>query len=187
VQWLRDGLRLFAESAEVESLARRVPDSGGVVVVPAFVGLGAPYWDPDARGAVLGITRGSTAEHVARATLDAVAQQVRDVVEAMDADLGAPLAGLRVDGGGAGDLVCQLVADALDRSVERPVVRETTAFGAAALAGLAVGFWSGTDEIAALRRVDQRFAPAGSEPERASARRQWLRGVSRVRGWAAPD
>jgi glycerol kinase len=187
VQWLRDGLRLFAESAEVESLARRVRDSGGVVVVPAFVGLGAPYWDPDARGAVLGITRGSTAEHVARATLDAVAQQVRDVVEAMDADLGAPLAGLRVDGGGAGDLVCQLVADALDRSVERPVVRETTAFGAAALAGLAVGFWSGTDEIAALRRVDQRFAPAGSEPERASARRQWLRGVSRVRGWAAPD
>jgi glycerol kinase len=187
VQWLRDGLRLFAESAEVESLARRVPDSGGVVVVPAFVGLGAPYWDPDARGAVLGITRGSTAEHVARATLDAVAQQVRDVVEAMDADLGAPLAGLRVDGGGAGDLVCQLVADALDRSVERPVVRETTAFGAAALAGLAVGFWSGTDEIAALRRVDQRFAPAGSESERASARREWLRAVSRVRGWAAPD
>jgi glycerol kinase len=187
VQWMRDGLRLFAESGEVETLARRVPDSGGVVVVPAFVGLGAPYWDPDARGAVLGITRGSTAEHVARATLEAVAQQVRDVVEAMDADLRSPLSGLRVDGGGAGDLVCQLLADALGRSVERPVIRETTAFGAAALAGMAVGFWSGPDDIARLRRVERRFEPSASEPERASARRQWLRAVSRVRGWAAPD
>jgi glycerol kinase len=186
VQWLRDGLRLFAESSEVETLARRVRDSGGVVVVPAFVGLGAPYWDPDARGAVFGITRGSTAEHVARATLEAVAQQVRDVVEAMDADLGSPISGLRVDGGGAGDLVCQLVADALDRTVERPAIRETTAFGAAALAGLAVGFWSGPDEIAALRRVERRFGPEAAAADRAAARRQWLRAVERVRGWASP-
>jgi glycerol kinase len=187
VQWLRDGLRLFATSGEVETLALRVPDSGGVVVVPAFVGLGAPYWDPDARGAVFGLTRGSSAEHVARATLEAVAQQVRDVVEAMDADLGAPLSGLRVDGGGAGDVVCQLVADALDRDVERPANRETTAFGAAALAGLAVGFWSGPDKIAGLRRVERRFAPATTESKRATDRRSWLRAVERVRGWAAPD
>ena len=187
VQWLRDGLRLFATSAEVETLAGRVADSAGVVVVPAFVGLGAPYWDPDARGAVFGLTRGSMAEHVARATLEAVAQQVRDVVEAMDADLGTPLSGLRVDGGGAGDLVCQLVADALDRSVERPANRETTAFGAAALAGLAVGFWSGPAEIAGLRRVERRFEPSASAADRAIARRGWLRAVSRVRGWAAAD
>jgi glycerol kinase len=187
VQWLRDGLRLFADSGDVDTLARRVPDAGGVVVVPAFVGLGAPYWDPDARGAVLGITRGTSAEHVARATLEAVAQQVRDVVDAMDADLGTPLRGLRVDGGGAGDLVCELVADALQRSVERPAVRETTAFGAAALAGLAVGFWSGLDEIAAIRRVERRFEPAGDIAARAAARRRWLRGVDRVRGWARPD
>ena len=187
VQWLRDGLRLFAESREVEALASRVADSGGVVVVPAFVGLGAPYWDPDARGAVFGLTRGSSAEHVARATLEAVAQQVRDVAEAMDADLGTPLNGLRVDGGGAGDLVCQLVADALDRSVERPAVRETTAFGAAALAGLAVGFWSGLDEIAAIRRVERRFEPRGDPDERAAQRRRWLRAVDRVRGWATLD
>ena len=187
VQWLRDGLRLFAESSGVEALARRVDDSGGVVVVPAFVGLGAPYWDPDARGAVLGITRGTSAEHVARATLDAVAQQVQDVVESMDADLGSPLSGLRVDGGGAGDLVCQLVADALDRNVERPVIRETTAFGAAALAGLAVGFWSEPAEIAAVRRVERRFDPAADPATRAEGRRRWLRAVERARGWAAPD
>ena len=187
VQWLRDGLRLFTESGQVEELARRVADSGGVVVVPAFVGLGAPYWDPDARGAVFGITRGTDAEHLARATLEAVAQQVADVVEAMDADLGTALSGLRVDGGGAGDLVCQLVADALGRSVERPAVRETTAFGAAALAGLAVGFWSGPDEIAAVRRVERRFEPSAGADDRAAARRRWSRAVDRVRGWAAAD
>ena len=128
--------------------------------MPAFVGLGAPYWDPDARGAILGLTRGSGAAEIARATLDSIAYQVRDVVEAMDADLGSPLRGLRVDGGGAGDLVCQLVADQLGRPVERPVVRETTAFGAAALAGLAVGFWDTPAEIAALRRVERRFEPS---------------------------
>ena len=152
--------------------------------MPAFVGLGAPYWDPDARGAIFGLTRGSTAAHLARATLDAIASQVRDVVEAMDADLGRPLAGLRVDGGGAGDLVCSLIADQLDRTIERPTVRETTAFGAAALAGLAIGLWTSPAEIAALRRVERRFEPSSSPGERAVARGAWTRAVERSRGWA---
>jgi glycerol kinase len=158
-----------------------------VVVVPAFVGLGAPYWDPDARGAMFGLTRGTTAAHLARATLDAIAHQVRDVVEAMDADLGAPLEGLRVDGGGAGDLVCSLIADQLGRPIERPVVRETTAFGAAALAGLAVGFWESPAEVASLRHVAKRFDPALDEPARAASRRLWARAIERSRGWASGD
>jgi glycerol kinase len=155
--------------------------------VPAFVGLGAPYWDPDARGAIFGLSRGSTAAHLSRATLDAIAFQVRDVVEAMDADLGSPLRGLRVDGGGAGDLVCGLIADQLGRSIERPLVRETTAFGAAALAGLAVGFWDSPAEIAALRRVDRRFEPSAENDTRAVGRRAWGRAVERSRGWATDD
>ena len=187
VQWLRDGLGLFRDSSEIERLAGAVGDSGGVIVVPAFVGLGAPYWDPDARGAIFGLTRGSTAAHIARATLDAIAFQVRDVVEAMDADLASPLRGLRVDGGGAGDLVCGLVADQLGRSLERPAVRETTAFGAAALAGLAVGFWEDVGAIAALRLVDRRFEPAAEESARSAARRDWIRAVERSRGWAGRD
>ena len=187
VQWLRDGLGLFRDSAEIERLAGAVVDSGGVVVVPAFVGLGAPYWDPDARGAIFGLTRGSGAAQIARATLDAIASQVRDVVEAMDADMGSALTGLRVDGGGAGDLVCRLIADQLGRSIERPVMRETTAFGAAALAGLAVGFWRDTAEIVAARRVERRFAPSADEPSRQAGRRDWLRAVERVRGWAGHD
>ena len=186
VQWLRDGLGVIRDSAEIETLARSVADSDGVVVVPAFVGLGAPYWDPDARGAILGITRATTAGHIARATLDAIASQVRDVVEAMDADLGAPLAGLRVDGGGAGDLVCALVADQIGRSLERPAVRETTAFGVAAMAGLAVGFWEDQAEVAALRRIEREFEPTLDEEARAAVRRRWLRAVDRARGWAGP-
>jgi glycerol kinase len=185
VQWLRDGLGLFGDSAEVERLAGGVADSGGVVVVPAFVGLGAPYWDADARGAIFGLTRGSGAAQIARATLDAIAFQVRDVVEAMDADLGSPLRGLRVDGGGAGDLVCGLVADQLGRPIERPLIRETTAFGAAALAGLAVGFWSDPAEIAAVRRVERRFDPSADDAARARGRRAWTRAVERSRGWAS--
>ncbi|MEO5941044.1 MAG: glycerol kinase GlpK [Candidatus Limnocylindrales bacterium] len=187
VQWLRDGLGLFRDSAEIERLAGAVTDSGGVVVVPAFVGLGAPWWDPDARGAIFGLTRGSGAAEIARATLDAIAFQVRDVVEAMDADLGAPLRGLRVDGGGAGDLVCGLVADQLGRSIERPRVRETTAFGAAALAGLAIGFWESPVEVAALRRVDRRFEPSADDALRAAGQRAWRRAIERSRGWAAAD
>jgi glycerol kinase len=187
VQWLRDGLGLVRDSADIERLAAGVADSGGVVVVPAFVGLGAPYWDPDARGAIFGLTRGSGAGQIARATLEAIAYQVRDVVEAMDADLGAPLRGLRVDGGGAGDLVCGLVADQLGRSIERPLVRETTAFGAAALAGLAVGFWESPAEIAAIRRVERRFEPAADDAARTAGRRAWARAIDRSRGWATPD
>jgi len=185
VQWLRDGLGFFGASSEVEALAARCADSGGVVVVPAFVGLGAPYWDPSARGAILGITRGTGAPEIARATLEAVAFQVRDVVEAMDADLGRPVRQLRIDGGGAGNLVCQLVADQLDRAVDRPLNRETTAFGAAALAGLAVGLWSSADEIAAVRRVERRFEPTAAAPSRDAGYRAWRRGVERARGWAA--
>jgi glycerol kinase len=186
VQWLRDGLRLIGTSAEVEALARQCEDAGGVVVVPAFVGLGAPYWDPTARGAILGITRGTGAPEIARATLEAVAYQVRDVVEAMDADMGQALTELRIDGGGAGDLVCELVADQLGRSVERPVNRETTAFGAAALAGLAVGVWSRVEEVAALRRVEWRFEPS-DHGTRDSRYRRWQRAVDRARGWAVAD
>ncbi len=185
VQWLRDGLGLFATSAEVETLAGSVPDSGGVVVVPAFVGLGAPYWDPDARGAILGLTRGSAGAQIARATLESIAFQVRDVVEAMDADLGSRLTELRIDGGGAGDLVCAMVADQVDRPVDRPVVRETTAFGAAALAGLAVGVWRDPGEIAAVRRSERRFEPSVSDGRRDAGYRAWKRGVERARGWAS--
>ncbi|HEY3163071.1 MAG TPA: FGGY-family carbohydrate kinase, partial [Candidatus Limnocylindrales bacterium] len=178
---------LFSDSAEIERLAGSVADSGGLVVVPAFVGLGAPYWDPDARGAIFGLTRGSGAAEIARATLDAIAFQVRDVVEAMDADRGMPLRDLRVDGGGAGDLVCGLIADQLDRSLDRPIVRETTAFGAAALAGLAVGFWDGPAEIAAIRRTERRFEPAADRAGAEAGHRAWLRAIERTRGWAAPD
>jgi glycerol kinase len=185
VQWLRDGLGLVASAAEVDDLASRAGDSGGVVVVPAFVGLGAPYWDPDARGAILGLTRGTTAAHVARATLESIAFQVRDVVEAMDADLGSPIRELRIDGGGAADLVCAFVADQLDRPVERPVVRETTAFGAAALAGLAVGLWPDPAAVAAIRRVERRFERLVTESVREAGYAMWKRGVERSRGWAA--
>jgi glycerol kinase len=185
VQWLRDGLGLFEDSSDIEALAGAVDDSGGVVVVPAFVGLGAPYWDPDARGAIFGLTRGSGAPQIARATLDGIASQVRDVVDAMDVDLGSPVRALRVDGGGAGDLVCGLIADQLGRSIDRPVVRETTAFGAAALAGLAVGFWNDPAEIAALHQVQRRFEPSADETARAASRRAWQRAIERTRGWSA--
>ena len=184
VQWLRDGLGIIESSAEIEALAARVPNSGGVVVVPAFVGLGAPYWDPTARGAILGLTRGTGAAEIARATLESTAFQVRDVVEAMDADLGRPLTELRIDGGGAGDLVCALVADQVDCPVDRPVVRETTAFGAAALAGLAVGLWRDVDEIAALRQVERWFEPSAPMAAREAGYRAWRKGVERSKGWA---
>ncbi|HET9614982.1 MAG TPA: glycerol kinase GlpK [Candidatus Limnocylindrales bacterium] len=187
VQWLRDGLGLIRTSGEVDALAAGAAGSGGVVVVPAFVGLGAPYWDPTARGAILGITRGTGAAEIARATLESIAFQVRDVVEAMDADIGRPLTELRIDGGGAGDTVCGLVADHLGRPVERPANRETTAFGAAALAGLSVGLWASPGDIAALRRVDRRFEPTLSESDRARAYRLWRRAVERARGWSIDD
>ncbi len=188
VQWLRDGLRAIDSAEGIEELASRAVDAGGVVVVPAFTGLGAPYWDPDARGAILGITRGTGLPEIARATLDSIVQQVADVVGAMAADIGDMPATMRVDGGAArNDALMQAQADLLDLPVERPVVAETTALGAAYLAGLAIGFWSGLDELRSNWMLDRRFVPTIDAAERIQRRRLWSRAVDRVRGWASPD
>ena len=188
VQWLRDGLHAIRESAEVEGLAASVKDSGGVVVVPAFTGLGAPHWDPDARGAIFGITRGTELGHIARATLDSIVQQVADVVEAMAADTDRMPATMRVDGGAAiNDALLQDQADLLGIAVERPVVVETTALGAACLAGLAIGFWKTEDELRSNWALDRRFEPMMDGAERAKRRRRWGRALDRVRGWASDD
>jgi glycerol kinase len=185
VQWLRDGLGLIREAAEVETLARQVEDSGGVVLVPAFVGLGAPYWDSSARGAIVGLTRGSTRAHLARAALESIALQSAELLAAMQDDCGGAITELRVDGGAAGNnLLMQLQADALGVPVVRPAVTETTALGAAYLAGLAVGFWSGLDEIASMWAVDRRFEPTLSDDERQANLSHWRRAVERSRGWA---
>src|SRR5690349_7447154 len=182
VQWLRDGLGLIDDAAQSEYLAASVPDSGGVVFVPALTGLGAPHWDPDARGTVFGITRGTTRAHLARATLEAIAFEVRDVYDAMAALPGGHAPVLRVDGGGAANgLLMQMQADQLQVPVERPEVGETTALGAAFLAGLGTGVWSSLDEIAATWRLDRRFEP-GARDEAGYAR--WCRAVERSRGWA---
>lgn len=184
VQWLRDGLGLFTRAAEVEALARTVPDSGGVLLVPAFAGLGAPYWDANARGLMIGMTRGTTKAHVARAALDAIALQSADVLDAMQRDARQPLTELRVDGGAArNDLLMQAQADLIGVPVVRPAVTETTALGAAYLAGLAVGVWSSQDEIAALWRVDRRFTPQMDANERARRLADWRRAVERSRAW----
>ncbi|MBI1886190.1 MAG: glycerol kinase GlpK [Chloroflexi bacterium] len=185
VQWLRDGLGLIASSAEVEPLAAGVPSSDGVYVVPAFVGLGAPHWDPQARGLIIGITRGTTRAHLARATLEAMAFQARDVLEAVEHDSGVRLSELRVDGGAAAnDLLLQIQGDILGRDVVRPAVLETTALGAAYLAGLAVGFWEGQDDVARHWRVDRRFSPRMAAEEREGLYEGWKRAVERARGWA---
>ena len=164
---------------------RGVEDTGGVYLVPAFVGLGAPYWDPRARGLLIGLTRGTGLPEIARATIESIAYQVSDVVEAMAADRGAPLPELRVDGGAArNDDLLQFQADILGIPVERPRVTETTAWGAAALAGLAVGFWASLDELAAIRAVDRRFEPAMPAPRRTALLAGWHRAVERSRDWA---
>lgn len=186
VQWLRDELRIIERSADVEPLAASVPDSGGVYVVPAFVGLGAPYWDQFARGAILGLTRGSGRAHIARATLESIAYQTRDVLEAMRADSGIELNELRVDGGAVrNDLLMQFQADILGVPVLRPVVTETTALGAAYLAGLAVGFWQDQQEIARNWAVDRVFEPAMSTERREELYAGWKKAVARARGWVA--
>ncbi len=188
VQWLRDALGLIRTSAEVEPLAASVPDSDGVYLVPGFVGLGAPYWDPYARGAILGITRGTTAAHIARAAIESIAYQSRDLVEAMQRDAGLPLAELKVDGGAAvNDALMQFQADILGTAVRRPVVAETTALGAAYLAGLAVGYWDSQDEIARNWALDREFTPAMPAAERESRYRTWLRAVERSRNWEQPQ
>lgn len=185
VQWLRDGLRAIASAEAIEELTRGVEDTGGVYLVPAFVGLGAPYWDPHARGLIIGLTRGTGLPQIARATVESIAYQVVDVAEAIVADRGAPLADLRVDGGAArNDDLLRFTADLLGIPVERPRVTETTAWGAASLAGLATGFWGSLDELKAIRAVDRRFAPAMDGKRRAALLRGWHRAVERSRGWA---
>ncbi len=184
VQWLRDGLGLIRSSSEIEALAASVPDSGGVVLVPAFTGLGAPHWDAYARGALVGITRGTTAAHIARAALEGIAFQVVDVLSAMEGDSGVPVAELRVDGGAtANDLLMQLQADLAGVPVVRPRVQETTALGAAYLAGLATGVWKGTDEISSRWQVERTFEPALDPGRSAELRQRWSRAVERARAW----
>src|SRR5271157_5764316 len=184
VQWLRDNLKLIGSSAEVEALAASVPDTGGVVFVPAFVGLGAPHWDPHASGLLIGLGRGTTPGHIARAALESIAFQVADVLEAVQSETGTPLAALRVDGGAAvNNLLMQFQADVLNVPVVRPQVTETTALGAAYLAGLATGFWAGPEDLRAKRQGDVRFEPKMAASERAERRGQWSRAVERAKGW----
>jgi len=187
VQWLRDELGLIARAEDIEALAASVPDSGGVYLVPAHTGLGAPYWDPYARGALLGLTRGSNRAHIARATLEAIAFQSAEVLLAMQNDVAAPLRELRVDGGAAkNDLLLQFQADLLGVDVVRPKVTETTALGAAFLAGLGVGFWQDEAEVAALWQADRRFTPRMASAERERLLAGWRRAVERTRGWIEP-
>jgi glycerol kinase len=188
VQWLRDGLGIIASADEIEPLAASVSDSGGVVVVPAYTGLGAPHWDPHARGTILGITRGTSRAHIARATLEGITLQVCDVIEVMESDAGTALRELRVDGGAAhNDLLLQIQADLLGNPVVRPTYLEATARGAAYLAGLASGVWSTTEELRANWQVDRRFEPKLDEPSRNFIRARWQEAVKRSLGWAAPD
>ena len=187
IQWLRDGLGIITAAPEVEALAAQCASSDGVVLVPAFAGLGAPHWDPYARGTLLGLTRGTGRAHIARAALEAIALQTVDLVHAMEADSGIALKELRVDGGATrNNLLLQLQADLLGRPVVRPQVTETTALGAAYLAGIAVNFWSGTDEIAQQWRVERRFEPAISAAERQERVARWHQAIDRARGWERP-
>lgn len=184
VQWLRDGLGLIRTSAEVEALAQSVPDSDGVVLVPAFVGLGAPYWDPYARGALLGITRGTTAGHLARAAVESMAFQTRDLLEAMHDDAGIRLAELKVDGGASvNNALMQFQADLLGVTVKRPAVSETTALGAAYLAGLAVGYWQDPSDVTRNWVLDRQFAPSMPAERRDALYARWQKAVSRVLDW----
>ena len=185
VQWLRDGLRIIRKSLEVEKLARSVRDSGGIVFVPGFAGLGAPHWDPYARGTIVGLTRGSTAGHIARAALESIAFQSTELLRAMEQDSGQPSKELRVDGGAAAnDLLMQFQADLLGAPVVRPRVLETTALGAAYLAGLATGVWPGREEIAKQWSVAKRFEPKMGRDEAERRLGEWKRALDRARGWA---
>jgi glycerol kinase len=184
VQWLRDNLGIISSASEIESLARSVDDNGGAYIVPAFSGLFAPRWRPDARGVIVGLTRYVTRAHLARAALEATAFQTQEVVAAMRADAGIELRRLKVDGGMvANELLMQFQADLLDVEVVRPVVAETTALGAAYAAGLAVGFWSSTDELRANWAADRAWQPAMDERTRARLLSDWARAVDRTLGW----
>jgi len=187
VQWLRDGLKLIRTAAEVNELAATVSDNDGVYIVPAFTGLGAPHWDPYARGTLVGLTRGTTAGHIARAALESIAFQSADLLSAMQADAHQPPTEMRVDGGASqSDLLMQFQADLLGVPVARPAVTETTALGAAYLAGLAVGFWKSTDELGRQYRVERRFEPSMPVDRVAMMKAEWSRAVERAKGWAAP-
>lgn len=186
VQWLRDGLQLIKSAEEVESLAASVPDTGDMYMVPAFTGLGTPHWDGHARGLMIGMTRGTVPAHIARSALESIALQVADVFGAMAQDAGIALSELRVDGGACrNNLLMQMQADFLGVPVVRPKVTETTALGAAYLAGLATGFWSGADEVAAQWAMDRRFEPQISTTGREKKLARWRQAVARSRGWAA--
>jgi glycerol kinase len=187
VQWLRDNMRFFSAAPDVESIAAAVPDSDGVVFVPAFTGLGAPHWDPYAAGMIIGIRRGTQISHIARAAIESIAFQVADVLRAMDADTGIPCRELRVDGGAAAnDLLMQFQADLLGIPVRRPAILESTAQGAAYLAGLATGFWTSVDEIAQTRG-DQVFQPAADRTVTDRQYARWQQAVQRSKGWSAND
>jgi glycerol kinase len=188
VQWLRDGLGIIEHSLDVEALALSVPDNGGVVLVPAFAGLGAPHWDPYARGTLVGMTRGSGRGHIARAALEAIAYQSAEVLQAMQKDAACPVVEVRADGGAArNDLLMQFQADLLGVPVVRPKVTETTALGAAWLAGLALGFWQSVDETAAQWQAERQFDPRMSADRRESLMATWARAVERSRGWQQPS
>ncbi|MGZ3637569.1 MAG: FGGY family carbohydrate kinase, partial [Ktedonobacterales bacterium] len=188
VQWLRDSLKIINTAAEAEELASSIDDNGGVYIVPAFVGLGAPYWDQYARGTIVGLTRGSGRAELTRAVLEATCYLTRDVVTAMESDSGIPLKELRVDGGMVGNnWLMQFQSDVLNVRVERPVVAETTALGAAYLAGLAVGYWSGLDDVARNWAVDRVFTPTMDPARRDRLYRGWQRAVERSRGWAKEE
>ncbi len=187
VQWIRDGLGLIRTAAEIEPLAASVSDNGGIYIVPAFAGLGAPHWDPYARGTIVGITRGTTSGHIARAALESIAYQVADLLDAMAADAGVPLKELRVDGGAAtNNMLMQFQADMLGVPVVRPAVTETTALGAAYLAGIAVGFWKSADEVSGQWKVDRTFEPARPRAEAAALRARWTEALERSKGWEKP-
>ena len=184
VQWLRDGLGIIEKSSDVEKLAASVADAGGVVLVPAFTGLGAPHWDPTARGAIFGLTRGSTRAHIARATLESIAFQSAELAAAMCEDAGFPIAELRVDGGAAvNNFLMQFQADLMGVSVVRPKITETTALGAAYLAGLAVGFWKTPEEITSLWAIDRTFVPDFSADKNGTRMAAWRHAVERTKNW----
>ena len=185
IQWLRDELRFFPDSRDAEYYARKAPDNGGVYLVPAFTGLGAPYWDMYARGMLIGLTRGTRREHITRAAQESIAYQVADLARAMEADTGVPLTSLKADGGASRDgFLMQFQADILGRAVLRPAIRETTALGAAYLAGLAAGVWESREELSRLWRCDTTFAPAMDARHRERLLADWHRAVERCRGWA---
>jgi glycerol kinase len=188
VQWLRDGLGLVGQAADTEALAESVPDTGGVYFVPAFVGLGAPYWDPYARGTIVGLTRGTTRAHLVRAALESMAWQSRDVLEAMAADAKMAVRALKIDGGAAAnDFLCQFQADVLDAAVIRPRVIETTALGAAYLAGLGAGVWRSLDALASRHAIDRTFTPTMDPVRRARGYDGWRRAVERARHWVSSE